>query len=127
MQIARSGKEQRVVNQLHHTLQRKLDNERSVLVRTMGRLEQQLRAPQHEFGKDDADRAHSAHDKELSSRQMAGMQVRLNLILRAIAKINDGNYGECSDCGEEISPKRLEALPWTSYCIACQAVIERRS
>lgn len=38
----------------------------------------------------------------------------------ALARIEDAEYGECMECQEPISIKRLEAIPWARYCIACQ-------
>jgi len=38
----------------------------------------------------------------------------------ALGRLNDGSYGKCLMCGDEISRKRLEAVPWTPYCIQCQ-------
>lgn len=38
-------------------------------------------------------------------------------------KIDDGSYGKCSNCGGAITPKRLEAIPWTTYCVTCQELI----
>lgn len=38
----------------------------------------------------------------------------------ALGRIEEGSYGECMDCDEQISTKRLEAIPWARYCIACQ-------
>jgi len=38
----------------------------------------------------------------------------------ARARIRDGSYSICIQCGEAISPKRLEALPWAARCIGCQ-------
>ncbi len=38
----------------------------------------------------------------------------------AIKVLNDGEYGICQDCGDEINPNRLEAIPWTTLCISCQ-------
>ena len=37
----------------------------------------------------------------------------------AIARIDDGTYGECSTCGEPIGEKRLQALPYATQCIDC--------
>ncbi len=44
----------------------------------------------------------------------------------AINKILTGNYGICENCGDEISLKRLEALPWTRLCIDCAGDLETR-
>jgi len=40
-------------------------------------------------------------------------------------RIADGTFGQCMVCEEEIGAKRLEALPWTRYCIACQESSEK--
>lgn len=45
-------------------------------------------------------------------------------VLAARRRLQDHSYGLCVDCGEEINPRRLEALPATPYCTACQAVHE---
>jgi len=44
----------------------------------------------------------------------------------AIARIDEGDYGICEDCGEEIGLKRLEARPVTMLCIDCKTVQETR-
>ncbi|EKD38813.1 MAG: hypothetical protein ACD_75C00601G0005 [uncultured bacterium] len=44
----------------------------------------------------------------------------------AIARIEDGSYGVCEDCGEEIGLKRLEARPVTTLCIDCKTLQETR-
>lgn len=43
----------------------------------------------------------------------------LSLVISAIAKIENGSYGECEKCQEEINPNRLSALPYTTTCINC--------
>jgi DnaK suppressor protein len=37
----------------------------------------------------------------------------------AIARLDDGTYGVCEECGGEIAPERLEALPYSRLCIQC--------
>lgn len=52
-----------------------------------------------------------------------------NLILKAreaLARINDGSYGHCESCGEEISLARLEARPEATLCIDCKTEMEQR-
>lgn len=44
----------------------------------------------------------------------------LREIDEALVRMNDGSYGTCQECGEPISLKRLEALPWALYCVSCQ-------
>jgi DnaK suppressor protein len=43
----------------------------------------------------------------------------------ALERMENGQYGTCQRCEEEISPKRLRALPWASFCISCQERIDR--
>ena len=43
----------------------------------------------------------------------------------AIDKIEEGVYGECEGCGEEIGLKRLEARPVAELCIDCKAEQEK--
>jgi DnaK suppressor protein len=45
-------------------------------------------------------------------------------IREALDKLEKGMYGYCEECGEEISGKRLEAMPFTRYCIDCQREYE---
>ncbi len=44
----------------------------------------------------------------------------LRAIDAAISRIEHGTYGICTECEEEISAVRLQAVPWTSVCLACK-------
>jgi len=44
----------------------------------------------------------------------------LQAIEEALARLDKGSYGTCRDCGEPISPARLQAIPWTRVCITCK-------
>ena len=45
----------------------------------------------------------------------------IHQIRKALKRISEGTYGICAQCGEEIDPKRLEALPTATRCISCAA------
>jgi DnaK suppressor protein len=47
------------------------------------------------------------------------------LINEALERINDDEYGTCQNCEKEINPKRLDAVPWARYCLACQELVEQ--
>lgn len=49
----------------------------------------------------------------------------LNKIDAALGKIEEGTYGECENCGEDIGVKRLEARPVAELCIDCKAEQEK--
>ena len=38
----------------------------------------------------------------------------------ALRRIQEGSFGTCQECDEDIHPKRLAAVPWASFCIRCQ-------
>ena len=44
----------------------------------------------------------------------------LREIQDALDRVEDNSYGMCMECDEDISKKRLEAIPWARHCIACQ-------
>ena len=48
----------------------------------------------------------------------------LNKINDALARLENGNYGNCFDCGEEIAEKRLRALPFAVRCKDCEEARE---
>jgi DnaK suppressor protein len=49
------------------------------------------------------------------------LQATLADVKRALAKLEEENYGSCDTCGADISPERLEILPWAVLCVACAA------
>lgn len=50
---------------------------------------------------------------------------QLTLVNEALERIEDDEYGLCQNCEEEINPKRLNAVPWARYCLACQELDEQ--
>ena len=45
----------------------------------------------------------------------------------ALQRVDEGTYGRCEDCGASITTSRLDVVPWTRYCKACQALLEQTS
>lgn len=50
---------------------------------------------------------------------------QLVLINEALERLEDDEYGICQNCEKEVSPKRLEAVPWARYCLNCQELVEQ--
>jgi len=44
----------------------------------------------------------------------------LNEVRAALERLDNGTFGKCLDCGRDIPPARLAAIPWTAYCIEDQ-------
>ena len=72
-----------------------------------------------------ADKAASAYSKELNFSLSDGERNLLMLIEEAFNRMNDGSYGTCTNCGTVIGEKRLQAVPWTPFCIDCQELQEK--
>lgn len=73
---------------------------------------------------DVADQAVFSYQKEMIFSQGTEGHSQLTLVRLALERLQDGTFGECLHCGQTIGEKRLEALPWTPYCIECQEKIE---
>jgi DnaK suppressor protein len=76
---------------------------------------------------DAADQAVQSYQKELIFLQGSKGHSQLSEVRAALDRLDqgeDGEFGECQQCGNPIGEKRLEAVPWTAHCIACQEKIE---
>src|SRR6266849_1571076 len=74
---------------------------------------------------DALDEVQHAAERELAIRNLDRESNLLRNVRAALRRINDGSFGVCLHCEEDISPKRLAAVPWTSYCIQCQESVDR--
>ena len=74
---------------------------------------------------DVADQAVAGYQKEMLFSQGTVRNAQLRLVRQALNRIAEGSYGDCVRCSEAIGAKRIEALPWTPYCIDCQELIEK--
>ena len=74
---------------------------------------------------DEMDLASSEYLQSFTFRLRGREKVFLDKIEKALRKIDEGSFGVCEDCGEEISVKRLEARPETTLCIRCKEDQER--
>jgi RNA polymerase-binding transcription factor len=71
------------------------------------------------------DRAASAYDKDFLFRQSTQQKQMLQTVEEAQQRIREGSFGLCLSCGNDITLRRLEAVPWTRYCVACQEKMEQ--
>ncbi|HXZ79575.1 MAG TPA: TraR/DksA family transcriptional regulator [Terriglobales bacterium] len=78
-----------------------------------------------DVAQDIADKAASSYNKEFLFTQSTNERQLLAMVESALARIREGSFGECVSCGKEINAKRLDAVPWTRYCIECQEKLER--
>jgi DnaK suppressor protein len=98
-------------------------------------LESQLKEAVPTRGLHESIRIHQVADPLEMTQQAADREVAVHNLDRdtalmrrlrsAIERLNDGSYGACLQCGEEIAPKRLKAVPWADLCIHCQETADR--
>lgn len=105
-------------------LEEKLRQHQKALEHSMLTAVAQGREAGAEDTQDIADQAVSSYQKEFHFSQGNNRHEQLSLVRLALERIHEGNYGDCLQCGNQIGPKRLEALPWTPYCIECQEKLE---
>ncbi|MEO6966351.1 MAG: TraR/DksA C4-type zinc finger protein [Acidobacteriaceae bacterium] len=95
------------------------------LVRELASTVEEARTSNPNDTQDVADQAVAGYQKELLFSQGAARNAQLRLVQQALARIGEGTFGECVRCSEIIGAKRIEALPWTPYCLDCQELIEK--
>jgi RNA polymerase-binding protein DksA len=66
------------------------------------------------------DQAPVLHEQFISFQVKRLDYQTLKHIDAALDRLATGDFGACSSCGEDISPKRLAAIPWAHCCIGCQ-------
>lgn len=71
-----------------------------------------------------ADLGTENYDQEFTLGLIENEQETLKLIDAALGRIRDGSYGVCAECEHPIARARLQALPYTRYCIECARKLE---
>jgi DnaK suppressor protein len=104
---------------------KRLEERQQSLRKTVSRTEEDGRVADQDSAQDIADRAANSYTKEFLFSQSNNDRQLLQMVETALQRIRAGTFGECVSCGNEINPKRLEAVPWTRYCIECQEKMEK--
>src|SRR5580698_3941564 len=74
---------------------------------------------------DALDEVQYATERELAIRSLDRDSNLLRNVRAALDRIEEGSFGVCLSCEEDISPKRLAAVPSTAFCIVCQEIADR--
>lgn len=106
-------------------LKKKLEEERREIITQLSEFRNNTRELEPEIAQDVGDKAESSYTKEFLLHLSEGERERLFLIDDALKKIEKSNYGVCENCGKLITKKRLNAIPWTPYCIGCKEKLEK--
>jgi DnaK suppressor protein len=109
----------------YQALRQRLQNQRDEI---LNMYKQDLRAGQEsaDDGTEDiVDRANNAYNRELMFSLSDTERTTLLQIENALRRMEEGSYGRCANCGQNIHILRLEAVPWARFCIDCQELAEK--
>ena len=101
-----------------------LERREQILGRAKEMLSGEIHLDSNDFP-DEMDTAVSEANLSLTGQLREREQGLLNKIEEALEKIEQGAYGACTSCGEEIETKRLQARPVAGLCISCKDEQER--
>jgi DnaK suppressor protein len=88
-------------------------NELSHTSRTLASIEIERTA-------DVLEEAQNKSARELAVSGLARSSTIIRNVAMALVRIEDGTFGICVHCGNDIARRRLDAVPWTPFCIRCQ-------
>ena len=103
---------------------KKLVARRNELVHTLSEFRNESKEVETDIAQDVADKAESSYTKEFLLSLSDAERGQLFHIDAALKRIAKGEFGHCQMCQKEIGKKRLNALPWTPFCIECQEKAE---
>ena len=89
-------------------------------------LNEFLKEPIDGAGDDQADAGAKSFEREHELSLVAGARTGLEQNLHALARLEDGTYGICENCGNPIGKLRLQAYPRATLCMTCKSRQERR-
>ncbi|MDR3605968.1 MAG: TraR/DksA family transcriptional regulator [Oligoflexia bacterium] len=75
---------------------------------------------------DELDQATTDIEQSMRMRLRNRETLYIKKLEEALARIEEGTFGDCDECGEDIELRRLEARPTTTLCISCKEDQERK-
>jgi DnaK suppressor protein len=109
----------------YQALRERLDTQRQEI---LDMYKQDIRAGQEsaDDGTEDiVDRANNAYNRELMFSLSDTERQMVLQIEAALRRMDDGVYGRCTNCGNTINMRRLDAVPYARFCIDCQELAEK--
>lgn len=100
-----------------------IDERKAQLEARRAELLERMKQVEAEFAshtsRDWEEQATENEDDEVLERLGEAAEAEVARIDAALGRIAEGEYGFCTKCGTEISPARLDVVPWTPFCAAC--------
>jgi DnaK suppressor protein len=94
--------------------------EKEKIVRKLSQFYNESKEVETDIAQDVVDKAESSYTKEFLLSLSDAERKQLRLLDTALRRLETTGFGICQMCGKPIGKKRLNALPWTPYCINCQ-------
>ena len=104
-------------------LRQRLEQKKEELSRRLERITANLRRGTET---DSKERAKQFEDNEVVDALGNEARIEVAKISAALRRIDSGDYGACTECGDAIDPERLEAYPYAEECIECARLDEYR-
>ena len=101
----------------NENIAKELKTRLSELTGRLAEIDSELRKP---LSADSEERATDLENQDAQGIKSSEIQ-EVHQIQGALRRIAEGTYGVCAQCGADIDPKRLEALPIATRCISCAA------
>lgn len=102
-----------------------LTEKRRELLADLGRRKDDARTADEAEVQDSTDAVTATQLVEESLEEGTLESRTLEQVEDALKRVGDGTYGRCLICGRAISAARLEAIPWTPYCLEDQEKLDR--
>lgn len=81
------------------------------------KIEDHIHNPPDDLNEHWDDQAVAMRQNDMRKRLLLEVKEELGFVNHALARIESGNYGECEICGEDIDPKRLQAIAYATLCM----------
>ena len=102
----------------------KLEKKKEEFYNNYASIQDMAQGERKEVSGDLVDQATDDYAKEFLNNLSKADIDMLDLIDEALERLSTEDFGVCQDCGEDISEKRLKAVPWARFCLGCQEKIE---
>ncbi|MGQ9471198.1 MAG: TraR/DksA family transcriptional regulator [Candidatus Aminicenantales bacterium] len=106
-------------------LKKMLLERKETILKKMRQYYEESQEVESNIAQDAVDRAESSYTKEFLLSLTDAEREQLSLINEALRRLARGNYGMCQSCGQPITKKRLEIVPWAPLCVECQQKKEK--
>jgi DnaK suppressor protein len=104
---------------------KELERRRAAILQATRRAEAELDGLRStERGPEFEEVAQAEHASADLARLNEAQRLELLRVEAALARIDEGRWGQCAECGQVIESKRLEALPWAVRCSGCAEAAE---